>query len=103
VSGGDQRKLILREHLLSAEARGQSQYVRDIRHALPLVPTGRAARAIRYAHDARGHRNFAGMFGALAFALVLSPRVTLDLTLKQARLDVSGRSRASSPAPKDAN
>lgn len=103
VSGGDQRKLILREHLLSAEAHGESQYARDIRHALPLVPTGRAARAIRYAHEARGNRNFAGMIGALAIALVLSPRVTLDLSLKQGRLDVSGRSRAGSSTRKDAS
>jgi hypothetical protein len=88
VSGGDQLKLILRQHLFFAEARGEVDNVRAIRHGLPRVPAGRAARAIRYARDARARKNYVGMFGALGLSLVLAPRVTLYLSLKQARSEL---------------
>jgi glycosyltransferase involved in cell wall biosynthesis len=96
VSGGDQLKLILRQHLISAEARGETDNVRAIRHGMPRVPAGRAARAIRYAREARSRKNYVGMFGALGLALVLAPRVTVHLSLKQARKELPGiRSLAS--------
>ena len=88
VSGGDQLKLILRQHLISAEARGEVDNVRAIRHGLPRVPAGRAARAIRYARDSRSRKNYVGMFGALGLAFALAPRATLHLSLIQARNDM---------------
>ncbi len=90
LSGGDQLKLILREHLLFAEARGNLDHVRAIRYGLPRVPAGRAAKAIRRAHEARSRKNYAAMFAALGLALLLAPRVTIHLSMRQARRDLSG-------------
>ncbi len=90
TSGGAERKLILRQHLFAAEARGEAENIRAIRHGMSYVLTGRAERAIRYAHEARSRQNYLGMLSALGLALLLSPRLTLKVSLRQARRDTFG-------------
>jgi len=84
-SGGEAYKLILRQHLFVAQARGEGANVRAIRRGMTLVPSGPAAQAIRRAVDARERHDTLKMLGALAVALLLSPRATAKLSLKQAR------------------
>lgn len=95
TSGGRERKLILRQHLLAAEARGETENVRAVRHGMSYVLTGRTERAIRYAHEARSRQHYLGMLGALGLALLLSPRLTLRVSLRQTRRNrFRGHSRA---------
>lgn len=91
VSGGEQLKLILMQHLYVLEPRGEVDIMKAIHRSLSLSPTGRAARAIRNAHLARTHHNYVAMLGSLGLAFLLSPRVTLRLGLRQARIDVFGK------------
>jgi glycosyltransferase involved in cell wall biosynthesis len=96
VSGGEQLKLILGQHLMIARAHGEVVNVRAIRQRMPRVPAGRAEQAIRYARDARSHKNYVGMLGALGLALCLAPTATIFLSMRQARAELPGvRSQAS--------
>jgi glycosyltransferase involved in cell wall biosynthesis len=96
VSGGEQQELILKQHLLIAEARGEVENVNAIQYRLSRTPTGRAARAIRNAHLARTRHSYVRMLGSLALAFLLSPGVTLRLSLRQARIDVSRKNPSTS-------
>ena len=89
TSGGEERKLILQEHLLAAVKRGEVENVKAIRHGMSYVVTGRTERAIRRAHEARVRKNYLAMFLALGLALLLSPVATLKVSLRQTRRSMS--------------
>lgn len=82
---GTERKLILRKHLLAAEAQMETEHVEAIHYGLRHVTTGRTAKAIRYAHEARTRGNYPGVLIALAFAFVISPRLTIALSMNEVR------------------
>jgi glycosyltransferase involved in cell wall biosynthesis len=90
TAGGAERKMILREHLFAAEARGETENVQAIRQGMSFILAGRTEKAIRYAHEARTRHNYLGMLSALSLALLLSPGLTLRVSLRQTRRDRFG-------------
>lgn len=90
TSGGAERKMILREHLFAAQAQGKAEDVKAIRRGMSVLLTGWTERAIRHAHEARVRHNYFGMFMALGLAFLLSPILTLRVSLRQTRKDKIG-------------
>jgi glycosyltransferase involved in cell wall biosynthesis len=90
VSGGSLAKLSLRQHLLLARTQGDVDTVRAIRSGMARRPTGRAELAIIRARESRTNGRYVGMFRELLLALLLSPRITTNLALRQAKVDLSG-------------
>jgi glycosyltransferase involved in cell wall biosynthesis len=87
-SGGDERKLILRQHRFAAEAHGETEIVRAICHGMTLIPSDRAARAMRHAREARSDRDYVELLRALGKAVLLSPLFTLRSGVRKVQRDV---------------
>jgi glycosyltransferase involved in cell wall biosynthesis len=94
VSGGSLSKISLRQHLLLARAQGDIETVRAIRIGMARRPTGRAELAILRAQQSRMNKNYAGMFRALLVALLLSPRIAMNLTIRRIKVSISNVRKA---------
>lgn len=84
-SGGRELRHILRSHLFLATSRNERENVRAIRRGLSLIPTDRGSRAIGRVVEARFHHRRLETIRAFFMALVITPRVTLRLTLREWR------------------
>lgn len=84
-AGGREARYILRGHLFLATANDERENVRAIRRGLASIPSDRGARAIGRVIEARSrHRNW-DLLRAYAGALIVAPRVTYRLTLREWR------------------
>jgi glycosyltransferase involved in cell wall biosynthesis len=101
VSGGQEIKLILTQHLWTAEARGEDEYVEAIHLGLATVMTGRAKAAMFRSNEARSRGDSLGALIALGQSFVLSPMVTTRIVRRAARRDgIAHRMlRGSRPSP----
>jgi glycosyltransferase involved in cell wall biosynthesis len=81
-SGGRELRRILRSHLYLAEAKGETENIRAIRHGLSIIPSDRGSRAIGRVIEARTHHRRLELVRAYLGALIIAPRATLRLTLR---------------------
>ena len=91
TSGEDELKLILKEHLRAAEAHGEKEHIRAVQYRLSYIMTGGTQSAIRRAHESRVRGDRLGMIRALGVAFVLSPMLTLRVSIRQTRRDKLAR------------
>ncbi|MGP8009194.1 MAG: glycosyltransferase family 2 protein [Acidimicrobiales bacterium] len=83
--GGLELRHILRSHLIPAADQGEIENIRAIRRGLSIIPTDRGARAIGRVIEARSHHRRLELIRAYVGALIVAPRVTVLLTLREWR------------------
>jgi glycosyltransferase involved in cell wall biosynthesis len=83
--GGREARHILRGHLFLATAHNESETIRSIRRGLSSIPSDRGARAIGRVMEARSQHRPLALIRAYAGALIVAPRVTVRLTLREWR------------------
>ena len=94
--GGPERRLILMQHLFTAQVRGEVDNVRSIRKGLAYVPSERAARAMSDAYAALSQRHFVKLGWSMATALILAPRFAIRVMTTKKRNDFAAKRPVSS-------
>jgi glycosyltransferase involved in cell wall biosynthesis len=84
-SGGRELRHILRAHLFLATKQNEIETIRAIRRGLSIIPSDRGSRAIGRVMEARSHQRRLELIRAFVGALIVTPRVTVRLTLREWR------------------
>jgi hypothetical protein len=90
-SKGQEVKLILTQHLVAAESRGETENVESARIGMKYVLPVRAVFAIYRARRALSSHDLVGVFVALAQAFRVAPIVTLRVVLRAAKREMVER------------
>jgi glycosyltransferase involved in cell wall biosynthesis len=83
-------RLVLMQHVLSAEARGNAEDLRAARIGLANLMSGRAVFAMRRAREAQLEGNYLKLLVAFAEAVLSSPRGSLRAASRTIRHDMLG-------------
>jgi glycosyltransferase involved in cell wall biosynthesis len=84
-SSGKEIKMILAQHQMVAEARGEAENLRLIRKGVKYVLPGRAQFALKRADTALRQRDYREAFGSFAKAMLIAPGAVSKVTARAAR------------------
>lgn len=90
-------KLILSQHALRAEARGDTESLQALRIGLANLLSGRAVFALKRAREAQEQHKYITALVAVGDAVYSSPRGTLRAIRRTLRKELAGRSLAALP------
>jgi hypothetical protein len=81
--GGDEAALVLRLHLLAAQAANEVENVKAVRRGLSLIAKSRVARALKLASEARSRHAYLTVVRAIGSALLIAPIFTSKAILRE--------------------
>jgi hypothetical protein len=86
-SGGEEIRLILTEHRLIAQARGETENVKAIDQGLKYVLPGRAQFALQRADEARSRHDYRAAAFSFGQAMVIAPSAVPRVVVRALRRD----------------